>query len=194
MRKRFLLGCCLGLLLLPAAEAGAVSIALLPSLSSVGVGDALGLEVVIAGLGDGVAPSLGSYDLDVSYDPALLSFGSVEFGSLLGGPADSLQSAAGGAGVVDFAELSLLSPAELDALQGGSFTLATLHFTAIGAGASSLSVTQALAGNGVGRPLTVESVAGARVVAGAIPEPAAAALFGLGALALVHSLRARRSG
>ena len=90
--------------------------------------------MVVSGLGGGDS-SISAYDLDISFDSSLLTFDSVEFGALLGGPADSFQdSGLLGAGVLDLAELSLLGAGDLDALQPDSFVLATLHFTPIAPG------------------------------------------------------------
>jgi hypothetical protein len=187
MRKRWLLASLLGLAL-AAPPAGAISIALLPATVDATVGDAFDLEVVVSGVG---TSSLGAYDLDVTFDDSLLSFSSLDFGALLGGPVDSIQVPATlGAGVIDFAEISLLSHAELQALQGDSFTLATLHFTVDAAGTSTVAISQALAAGGeTGGALPVTSLGSARVTgvaAGAVPEPGAAALFGLGLLAVLR--------
>jgi hypothetical protein len=146
--------------------------------------------VVVSGLGNGAPPSLGSYDLDVSFDASRLTYASTDFGSLLGGPADSIQGALGGAGLVDLAEISLLLPAELDALQPDSFSIATLHFSVSAPGASTVSITQALAGDGFGRPLSITSLGSARVSgSAAVPEPSALLVFALGAAIVYRSTR-----
>jgi hypothetical protein len=158
---------------------------------SVGVG--FEVDVVVAGLGGGDS-SISAYDLDIGFDASLLSFDSVEFGVLLGGPADSLQdSGLLGAGVLDLAELSLLDAGALDTLQPDSFVLATLHFTPIAPGTSSLTFSQAIVANGGGGVVRELTLGAGRVVVGdrVIPEPGAAALFALGALAVAR--RARRS-
>jgi hypothetical protein len=175
----------LGLLLaLAPAGAGAITIGLAPAVVTGTVGLAFDLDVVVSGLGDGVAPSLGAYDLDITFDPSLLAFDSSALSGALG--AGSLHSTIVTAGVVDLAEVSLLSPTQLDALQSDSFVLATLRFTPIAEGTSSLGFSQAIAGNGFGAPLEV-TTGGARVVAeGVIPEPSALALFALGALAIAR--------
>jgi hypothetical protein len=179
----------LGLALAP-ASAGAISIGFAPALVSGAVGLSFDLELVVSGLGDGAPPSLGSYDFDISFDPSRLAFDSLSFGTDLG--AGSLQSFSAGAGVVDLAEVSLLSPAQLDLLQGDSFVLATLRFTPIATGTSSVGFTQAIVGDGFGRPLEV-ALGGARVdVERVIPEPAALALFALGALVVARASRGRR--
>jgi len=184
MRKTML---ALGLLLaLVPAAAGAISITLAPVVVAGAVGLSFDLDVMVSGLGDGVAPSLGSYDFDISFDPSQLAFDSTSFGDYLG--ASSLKASVAALGVVDLAEVSLLSPAQLD-MQPGSFVLATLRFTPIATGTSSIGFSQAIVGDGFGAPLEV-SLGGARVVTErAIPEPGALALFALGALAIARASR-----
>jgi len=175
--------------ILAAPPAGAISIALLPASADVAVGGGVDVDVVVSGLGAGVPPSLGSYDLDVTFDASRLTLDSLSFGALLG---DSLQSAVLGAGLVDFAELSLLLPAELDALQPASFSIATLHFTVSAAGASTVAVSQALAGDGFGRPLAIDALGSATVTGSVVPEPGAAALFALGTLLVLKRARPKQ--
>jgi hypothetical protein len=189
----------LALLLLPlllAARGEAASIGLSPSPVATSVGGSFTLDLVVAGLGDGAAPSLGAYDLDVLFDASLLSLDSVSFGALLGGPADSLRDAGElVAGTWDVSELSFLSPSELDALQPGSFVLATLGFSALADGVTSVTLGNALAGDGFGRPLELQ-LGAARVEIGGgavVPEPGAALLFGLGALAVARTRRRARA-
>ena len=105
----------LGALLLVAAPAGAISVSFLPASVDAGVGGEISFDVVV---GDLAGESVGSYDLDLSFDASKLAFASFEFGDLLGGPVGSIQSSGAAAGVLDLAEVSLLLPAQLDALQG----------------------------------------------------------------------------
>jgi hypothetical protein len=75
-------------------------------------------------------------------------------------------------GRVEFAEVSLLSPSELDALQPSSFLLANLSFIAISNGTSLFF----FADNQI-----VDDAFGNKLL---IPEPATALLLGLGLIAL----------
>jgi len=184
------------LALLFAARGEAVSIGLDPSPVATSAGSTFTLDLVVAGLGDGAAPSLGSYDLDVLFDASVLALDAVAFGALLGGPADSLQAAAEiVAGTWDVSELSLLSPSELDALQPTSFVLATLSFSALAAGTTSVTLT-GLAGDAFGRALDLQLGAARVEIAGGavVPEPGAALLFACGALAVARARRAARAG
>jgi len=178
--------------LLLAAPAGAVSISFTPSTIATSVGGTIAFDVLVGDLG---ADAVGSYDLDLSFDGSKLAFTSFDFGALLGGPAASLQSAGAAGGVVDAAEVSLLLPAELDALQGDPVNLGTVRFAVLAEGASDVGVTQAIVGNAVGRQLTVTSTGSVRITAGpVIPEPGAALLFVLGLAAVAHGARRTRAG
>jgi hypothetical protein len=81
-------------------------------------------------------------------------------------------------GAVEFAEVSLLSPAQLDALQPANFSLATITFTALASGTSSLSFLEA----------TVDDAFGNK-----IPEPGTLVLLCIGVFGLV-GYRLRRDG
>jgi len=111
---------------------------LAPPSATVTTGDTVNVEVSIGGLGN--PPSVGAFDLSVGFDPAILSPTAVTFGPFLGD--ESLFEALTAfdfsvPGVVEFAEVSLLTPAELDALQSSGFSLATLSFVATGNGTTS---------------------------------------------------------
>ena len=54
--------------------------------SVVEVGMKLDVDIIISSLGAGIAPSLGAFDLDIGFDPAILSPVDVSFGPLLGTP------------------------------------------------------------------------------------------------------------
>lgn len=160
--------------LLLALRSDAVTIALAPNAVSTSVGGTFSLDLVVSGLGDGAAPSLGSWDLDVVFDESLLSLDDVTFGTLLGGPGDATQEAlAAGAGTWNVAEISLLLPEELDGLQPGSFVLATLAFSALAEGTSAVALANGVAGDGLGDALALALV-GAQVEV--VPEPGTALL------------------
>jgi len=193
-RAGLALAAVLTLAVLGGAPAGAVTLSLAPSAQDVAVGGSFDLELVVAGLGDGAPPSLGGFDVALSFDPSLLSLDSVSIGSYLGDETlfESFSDIVFGAGSVGIAQTSFLDAFSLD-LQPGSFTLASLSFTALAPGTSAVAFGSASLADGFGAPLAFTS-AGAQVSAGGvIPEPAASLLFGLGALAVAAALR-RRAG
>src|SRR6202022_4282685 len=115
----------------------AIFLSLVPSPATVTTGNTINVDVIISGLGH--PPSVGAFDLNVGFNPSILIPTAVTFGTFLGDP--NLFEALtdfdfGTPGIVEFAEVSLLSPSELDALQQSSFSLAALSFSAIGNGTS----------------------------------------------------------
>jgi hypothetical protein len=127
---------------------------------------------------------VSAYDLDVTYDSSVLSATGVTFGLLLG---DELlfevlnASDVSVPGLVDFAQVSLLSDAELAALQSDPFTLATLEFDAIGVGTSSLDFVFDAFNDIKGRTALVLDVDPGSGSVNVVPEPHAVLVFALGA-------------
>src|SRR6266702_2570133 len=115
----------------------AIFLSLVPSSATVTTGNTVNVNVIISGLGN--PPSVGAFDLNVGFNPAIFAPTAVTFGAFLGNP-DLFEALTAfdfsTPGRVEFAEVSLLSPSELDALQRSSFLLAILSFTAISNGAS----------------------------------------------------------
>ncbi|MCG6971385.1 MAG: cohesin domain-containing protein [Gammaproteobacteria bacterium] len=122
----------------------AISIDFNPTNSSVFVGDAFDVDVVVSGLETGgIDEIVSAYDLFIGYDSAIVAATAVSFGAYLDDvlfpgftlQAEDLQTA----GQINIAETSLLTDEDLLALQQpDSFTLATLSFTALSAGISDL--------------------------------------------------------
>lgn len=137
---------------LPVSVCQAISLGFVPSTQTRNLGDLLSVDVVVSGLrsGVGTAPQIVSaYDLDVTYDSAILGNASVDFsplegvlGTTVGDPFldDYWTGANLSAGRIDFWALSFLFDAQLFSLQGNSVTLATLNFKAIGLGTSALTL------------------------------------------------------
>jgi len=84
---------------------------------------------------------------------------------------------------VDFAEVSLLLPAELDALQPASFDLATLAFDTLAGGISSLTFSQVVLADAFGGTLTASVSSGNINVA--VPEPGTLLLLSTGMAGLM---------
>jgi hypothetical protein len=179
--------------LMPAATAPvhAITIELLPVLQEVNTGTPVSVDLNVSGLGDAAAPSLGSFDLSIFYDPAILAFpgsSGLSFGNQLDlfglGSLQSFDDST--PGIVNLFELSLDLADDLNSLQLSSFTLATLTFDTPFEGMSSLSATVNALGDAYGAPLTAEvSAAEVHVVsATVVSEPASLLLLVTGLLGL----------
>ena len=188
MKKGLLLSIVLASLLLfiPATSQG-ILIGFDPMSQVVPVGDTVDVELFISGLGDYSPDSLGTFDLDISFDSAVLGFNSVAFGDpdpMLGDQLDlfglgsitSFDDTV--SGVVNLFELSLDLASDLDTLQAGSFTLATLTFDTLAiVGTSSLEITSCVLGDAWGLPLDADVQSGS---ISPVPEPATLLLVGSG--------------
>lgn len=185
----------LGVLLATAGPAQAILIRFDPTPQTVTIGSSVDVGVVISGLGDGASPSLSSFDLDIGFDPGLLSFASVVFGDQLDisglGSITSFDDSLSGSGILNLFELSLDSSQDLDNSQATSFTLATVTFNAIDAGTSPLNLSiNALADSqplplGPGQ-LDAEVSSGSIVINRAsVPEPGTLGLLALGCAGLI---------
>jgi hypothetical protein len=170
------LGVILGLLW--ASPTLAITVDFVPATPTVGVGQSVAVDIVISGLTAGQPPSVGAFDLDVSFAPNILVPTGVSFGPFLGDPAllEALTSVSVSPGLVDFAEVSLLLPAELDALQPASFALATLSFDTLAGGTSPLTFSQIVLADAFGGTLTA-SVGGGSINV-VVPEPGTLLLLG----------------
>jgi len=134
----------LAALALAGPASAAVTISFSPSAQTVGVGETATVDLIVSGLGNLSAPSLGGWGINFGYDPSIVSItmADVTFGSLLdlgtfGSDADGLADG----GSVSLFELSFEDPIDLQDAQPASFTLATLNFTALAPGSSPLSLT-----------------------------------------------------
>ena len=147
----------------PAASAGApaaVTLEIIPSTTTASVGDPVTVDVVISGLGNLSAPSLGTFDLDLQFDPAVFAFTGAVYGPELGDPmaAEAITTTTAGVGVVNLLELSLFAPATLNANQPDTFTLFTASFDAVGAGSGGFNLASNALGDENGNPLVLGNV------------------------------------
>lgn len=182
----------LGLLLFVSTfQVGAVTLSLSPPSQTATPGNTVSLDLTIGGLGNFAPDSLGDFDVDIRFDPNRLSFQSYSLGGLLGdvGLVEALDNSSGdvGGGIVDLAEVSLLTPVELDSMQPESFVLATLDFLVdvLPTGTSTtVSIdTGWVLGDAFGSPLTVDTTGDAVIRnpnGGTAPAPATLVLLGLG--------------
>ena len=179
---------------LSSAQAAVLSVE--PPGQAVLPGATVQLALTVSGLGVGTAPSPGVFDLDLSYDAAVLQFDSVSFGDpTLGDQLDLMGFGsmtamdASVAGVLNLFELSLDSPGDLDFLQAEAFTLSVFTFTALAPGVSGLDLAIHSFGDSLGDPLRA-SVTGGNVTV--VPEPAASGLvLAVGAIAWAGVRRIR---
>lgn len=179
-----------------AAESRAVSLGFSPTPLSVVEGERFSVDLAVSGLGDSM--SLGGFDLNILYDPSVLSFRDVTYGDPLIG--DQLAAAylegktltTAGPGIVKLSELSLEIPVILDLLQADSFVLATLSFNALGAGTTSLRISDELLSDAWGGSLDAEVLTGdINVDAQPVPEPGSCLLVATGLVGLA-GIRLRR--
>lgn len=182
----------LSFLLFPTVSSHAISIGFSPFSQDVAAGGSLQVDIVISDLGGEI---VSAFDLDMIYDPSILSATGVSFGDILNGgdPFFSFQdSDISTPGLVDLAELSLLSDIDLGAIQPDSFILATLSFDTLSPGASSLnfvfnSFNDVKGANAQVLPLVVG--AGNVTVVASVPEAGASLLLGVGLFGLALSRR-----
>lgn len=124
-------------------QGAAVTLSLEPTAQDIIVGSTTTVDLTISELGDGLAPSLGAFLVEIFFDDSVLSFGSVVYGVSLGDPdpfaleTDILTTT--GVGSVSLDEASFLLDFELDALPADAIILATLTFTGVVAATSTLS-------------------------------------------------------
>lgn len=107
------------------------------------------ISINIEGLGDKTSPSLSSYDFDVEFDPSILDFQTLTFGDPVLGNQLNLSGVGDILGYIDqgsFVNVFQISsdlPEELNSLQAGAFTLATLTFKPLQSGYSPLTFSNA---------------------------------------------------
>ena len=176
--------------------ADAATISVSPTNQTVSVGDTVTVSIDVYGLGAGSAPSIGTFDFDVRFDPALLTFGYATFGNQLDilGLGDIQAATPSIPGSVNLFELSLDSATDLNNLQLPAFTLATLMFDTLAEGTSPLTVTVNALGDADGNALDANIQNGSIIVqngtpTNATPEPSSRALVGITLIAIATALR-----
>ena len=187
-RVRFLAGLFTLLGLAGAPPAHALSLFFSPLAQTVLLGQQAVVSVGIAGTAAGSPPSIGGYDFDVVFDGVILAVAEVSFGTNLGQPLSITASDASVAGRVNLAEVSLLSPAQLDASQPDTFLLAILTFDTLSIGTSPLQLSPIVVSDAFGQPLAALAGGGSITVT-AVPEPATLSTLSLGLLVMLAVVR-----
>ena len=158
--KRSILLLALVALIFPKASM-AVDIELVPTNINVGIGEMVGIDVVVSGLGDLSAPSLGAFDVVLEYDDTLFAFQDVTFGLDLGDPnlIEALTTVTPMASQVQVIEASLLLPATLNGAQPDSFVLFTATFESVAVGPGVFDLAGgAILSDEVGSALALDNV------------------------------------
>jgi len=193
VKKALFLAVVLGFVVFFSISALAITIGFEPVSQEVGVGDPASVNLVISGLGDYSEPSLGTFDLDIHFDPTILAFDSATFGDpVLGDQLDiwglglnPMGASITSPGVLDIWEVSLDTADDLNNFQAGSFTLATLTFSTLTVGTSPLEIIINSLGDAYGNPLSADVQSGN---ISPVPEPATFILigFGLGGIGILR--------
>ncbi|WLQ11974.1 hypothetical protein O5O45_19790 [Hahella aquimaris] len=195
------------LLLICGIQAQAAVITIHPSTTAVAPGQLFTVDIAISGLAPGGAPSLSTFDLNLSFDPGAVAIDAADadgngvMDSVALDPGDQLDVLGLGLnpmsaellapGELNLFDLSLDIPADLDTHQDNSFLLASLSFTALSPGFSYFSVVVNALGNSLGNPIAVTVNNGGVTV---VAEPALLQSLFIGGLMWIGMARLRKRG
>lgn len=173
--------------------ANANTISVVPSSNSVVVGDEFYVNVMIADLGAGTLPSVGTFDFDLTFDPAFVTFGSASYGTALDVLGlGSLNSTTPSFGKVNLFELSLDLPGDLNSLQPDTFLLSQIKFRASSIGTSALTISVNALGDADGIALPFSKNNSTVTIMSAVPEPETYAMLMMGIGMMTFVIRSRK--
>jgi len=191
--------------ILMSQSAFAITIGFDPDSQNVNLGDPVTINLTISDLGDHTPESLGTFDLNLLFDPTILGIDTTDSDGdgvidsvdidprsqldIYGWHLNSMGASLTGPGVLNIYDLSFDDEDDLNNYQDGSFPLATITFSAIGVGTSMLSVDPAtiLLGDAAGNTLTADLTGGSVSVSSVspVPEPTTCLLMGAGLASLI---------
>jgi hypothetical protein len=105
------------------------TVSVVPDSQAISSGGTATVDIRISGLGNYAPPSLGAWDVRLTYDPSVASAISVLFGNYLSPSFQDYDLSQ--PGQADIFEVSFALPEELIAQQPDSFLLATVGFTGL---------------------------------------------------------------
>jgi len=168
----------------------AISISLEPTPQTINAGAPATMDLVVSGLGNLSTPSLGAFDFDLSYNPAIISAVSLTFGTDLGTPLESSRFfTLAPAGAIHLDEVSFKSSSDLNNAQPDTFTLATLNFKGKAFGTSGIDFSFASLSDEQGQSLVGFSTTGGSIAVQVVPDVGSTASLLLLGMVSLSALR-----
>ena len=150
-----------------------------------------GTQAQVQIVASGFSTPVGAFDLAVVFDAPTVTYRSFTFGNSLGDPGSEAVTAITqtGSGIIDAADISLLSANALQSLQQGNFELGSIDLSLTRIGGSLVTII-GMVSDASGNPIKVSF---GQTFVGSVPEPSTWMLFlpGLVAIVLVYARQTR---